>query len=562
MIKIKKGVNSVPDILKIKLLKTGKILEYPEGITLEAIAKEHQKLYDSEIVAVRVNNDIKELFKTLDKDSEIDFIDLTDEDGVKIYQRGLTFLTYVASLEVFPDKVLKVRHSLGKGLYCEFDGWTPSKEDIDKIKEKMRDLVEEDIPFVKKELYKFDALELFKKHGMYDKIELLKYRTKSTINVYWCGKYFNYYYGYMVPSTSYIKLFDLIKVNNGFVLVHPDITSPNALPAYVPQPKMSKAYEDRERWAKIVDMENVGDLNKLVSSGRARELIMMCELLHEKEISRIADDITSRDNVKLVLISGPSSSGKTTFSKRLALQLRVNGFKPYPMSLDDYFVERDKTPVGPDGKPDFESLKALDLELFNHVLNSVFEGKEVEIPKFNFKTGKREYKGNVIKPTDRTILIVEGIHGLNPELTNEDDSLKYRIYVSALTQMDLDNDNRIPTTDVRIVRRMVRDYKFRGHSALKTLQMWPSVRLGEERNIFPYQENANVMFNSALPYELAILKNFVTPLLLQVDNSTSVYSQARRLIRFLDYFLPIVDFDVIPSTSIIREFIGGSYFHY
>lgn len=562
MIKIKKGVNSVPDILKIKLLKTGKILEYPEGITLEAIAKEHQKLYDSEIVAVRVNNDIRELFKTLDKDSEIDFIDLTDEDGVKIYQRGLTFLTYVASLEVFPDKVLKVRHSLGKGLYCEFDGWTPSKEDIDKIKEKMRDLVEENIPFVKKELYKFDALELFKKHGMYDKIELLKYRTKSTINVYWCGKYFNYYYGYMVPSTSYIKLFDLIKVNSGFVLVHPDITSPNALPEYVPQPKMSKAYEDRERWARIVDMENVGDLNKLVSSGRARELIMMCELLHEKEISRIADDITSRDNVKLVLISGPSSSGKTTFSKRLALQLRVNGFKPYPMSLDDYFVERDKTPVGPDGKPDFESLKALDLELFNHVLNSVFEGKEVEIPKFNFKTGKREYKGNVIKPTDRTILIVEGIHGLNPELTNEDDSLKYRIYVSALTQMDLDNDNRIPTTDVRIVRRMVRDYKFRGHSALKTLQMWPSVRLGEERNIFPYQENANVMFNSALPYELAILKNFVTPLLLQVDNSTSVYSQARRLIRFLDYFLPIVDFDVIPSTSIIREFIGGSYFHY
>ncbi len=553
----------MPDILKVKLLKTGEILEYPRGITLEAIAKEHQQLYDSEIVAARVNNDIRELFKTLEKDSEIDFIDLTDEDGIRIYQRGLMFLTYIASLEVFPDKVLKVRHSLGKGLYCEFDGWVPSKEDINKIKERMRDLVDEGIPFVKEELYKFDALELFKKYGMYDKIELLKYRTKSTINVYWCGKYFNYYYGHMVPSTSYIKLFDLVKINSGFVLVHPDITSPNALPKYIPQPKMAKAYEDRERWARIVDMENVGDLNKLVSSGRARELIMMCELLHEKEISRIADDITSRSNVKLVLISGPSSSGKTTFSKRLALQLRVNGFEPYPMSLDDYFVERDKTPVGPDGKPDFESLRALDLELFNYVLNSVFEGKEVETPKFNFKTGKREYKGNVVKATDKTILIVEGIHGLNPDLTSEvDDSLKYRIYVSALTQMNLDDDNRIPTTDVRILRRMVRDYNFRGHSALKTLQMWPSVRMGEERNIFPYQENANVMFNSSLPYELAILKNFVIPLLLQVDNSTSMYSQARRLIRFLDYFLPIVDFDVIPSTSIIREFIGGSYFHY
>ena len=549
--------------LKVKLLKTGETIEYPKGITLEAISKEYQNLYDSEIVAARVNNDIRELFKTLERDSEVDFIDLTDEDGIRIYQRGLMFLAYIASLEVFPDKTLKVRHSLGKGLYCEFDGWVPSSEAINKIKEKMRELVEEGIPFVKEELYKFDALELFKKHGMYDKIELLKYRTKSTINVYWCGKYFNYYYGHMVPSTSYIKLFDIVKINKGFVLVHPDITSPKALPEYIPQPKMAKAYEDREKWAKIVDMENVGDLNKLVASGRARELVMMCELLHEKEISRIADDITSRGNVKLVLISGPSSSGKTTFSKRLALQLRVNGFEPYPLSLDDYFVERDKTPLGPDGKPDFESLKALDVGLFNHVLNTIFEGKEVEIPKFNFKTGKREYKGNVVKPTGKTILIVEGIHGLNPELTGEvDDSLKYRIYVSALTQMNLDDDNRIPTTDVRILRRMVRDYNFRGHSALKTLQMWPSVRMGEERNIFPYQEKAHVMFNSSLPYELAVLKNFVTPLLLQVDNSTPMYSQARRLIRFLDYFLPIIDFDVIPSTSIIREFIGRSYFHY
>ena len=549
--------------LKVKLLKTGETIEYPKGITLEAISKEYQNLYDSEIVAARVNNDIRELFKTLERDSEVDFIDLTDEDGIRIYQRGLMFLAYIASLEVFPDKTLKVRHSLGKGLYCEFDGWVPSSEAINKIKEKMRELVEEGIPFVKEELYKFDALELFKKHGMYDKIELLKYRTKSTINVYWCGKYFNYYYGHMVPSTSYIKLFDIVKINKGFVLVHPDITSPKALPEYIPQPKMAKAYEDREKWAKIVDMENVGDLNKLVASGRARELVMMCELLHEKEISRIADDITSRGNVKLVLISGPSSSGKTTFSKRLALQLRVNGFEPYPLSLDDYFVERDKTPLGPDGKPDFESLKALDVGLFNHVLNTIFEGKEVEIPKFNFKTGKREYKGNVVKPTGKTILIVEGIHGLNPELTGEvDDSLKYRIYVSALTQMNLDDDNRIPTTDVRILRRMVRDYNFRGHSALKTLQMWPSVRMGEERNIFPYQEKAHVMFNSSLPYELAVLKNFVTPLLLQVDNSTPMYSQARRLIRFLDYFLPIIDFDVIPSTSIIREFISRSYFHY
>ncbi len=551
------------EMLKIKILKTGEIIEYPKGITLESIAKDYENLYKSEIVAAKVNNDIRELFKTLDRDAEVDFIDLTDEDGVRIYQRGLMFIAFVAARELFPEKTMKVRHSLGKGLYCEFEKWIPTQKDLKKLKSKMKELVEKDIPFIKEELYKFDALELFEKHNLYDKIELLKYRTKSTINVYWCGKYFNYYYGHMVPSTSYINLFDIVKVDNGFVLVHPDITTPNGLPKYVPQPKMAKAYADREKWAQIVDMETVGELNKLIADNRSRELIMMCELLHEKEISKIADSITQRGNVKLVLISGPSSSGKTTFSKRLALQLRVNGLKPVPISLDDYFVERDKTPLGPDGKPDFESLKALDVELFNHDLNALFDGKAVELPKFNFKKGKREYTGNWLKPEKNTVLIVEGIHGLNPELTSKvDDALKYKIYVSALTQMNLDSDNRIPTTDVRILRRMVRDYNFRGHSALKTLEMWPAVRMGEEKNIFPFQEQADVMFNSSLPYELAVLKNFVTRLLLQVDNSTPQYSQARRLIRFLDYFLPIVDFDVIPSTSLIREFIGGSYFHY
>ncbi len=551
------------EILKVKIIKTGKTIEYPKGITLESIAKEHAELYSSKIVAAKVNNDIRELFKPLERDAEVDFIDLTVEDGVKIYQRGLMFLTFVASKEIFPNKMMKVRHSLGKGLYCEFEKWVPSEKDLKKLKLKMRELVEKDIPFIKEELYKFDALELFEKYGLKDKIELLKYRTKSTINVYWCGKYFNYYYGHMVPSTSYVDLFDVVKLNSGFVLVHPDITVPNSLPEYVPQPKMAKAYEDREKWAKIVDMETVGDLNKIVANKRSKELIMMCELLHEKEISKIADDIVAKGNVRLVLISGPSSSGKTTFSKRLALQLRVNGLEPKPISLDDYFVERDKTPIGQDGNPDFESINALDLELFNHDLNAMFKGKEVEIPKFNFKTGKREYKGDLIKPNEKTILIVEGIHGLNPTLTSKvDDSFKYKIYVSALTQMNLDGDNRIPTTDVRIVRRMVRDYNFRGHDALKTLEMWPSVRMGEEKNIFPYQEEADIMFNSSIPYELAVLKSFVTPILLQVDNSSSKYSQARRLIRFLDYFLPIIDFDVIPSTSILREFIGESYFHY
>lgn len=551
------------DVLKIKLKKTNQIVEYPKGILIEAIAKEYQKLYPSRIVASIFNNDIRELSKTLERDGELDFIDLTSEDGVRIYQRGLMFIAYVASKEIFPDKKMRVRYSLGKGIYCEFEEWEPSATDLEHLKDKMVELVKMDIPFLKEELYKFDALELFEKHNMRDKIELLKYRTKSTINIYWFGSNFNYYYGHMVPSTSYIDLFDIVKVDHGFVLVHPDITSPNELPTYVPQVKMAKAYGDRARWGKIVGMETAGDLNRIVAEGKSRELIMMCELLHEKEISKIADDITSKGTVKLVLCAGPSSSGKTTFSKRLSLQLKVNGFEPYPISLDDYFVERDKTPIGPDGKPDFESIGALDLELFSKNMNDIFSGKTVELPKFNFKTGKREYKGDVVKPSDKTILVVEGIHGLNPLMTkNFDPSLVYKIYVSALTQTSLDEDNRIPTTDVRIIRRMIRDYNFRGHSALMTLQMWPSVRMGEEKNIFPYQEEADVMFNSALPYELAVLKNFAMPLLLQVDNSTPEYSQARRLIRFLDYFLPIIDFDVIPSTSIIREFIGSSYFHY
>ncbi|HEU23917.1 MAG: AAA family ATPase [Mesoaciditoga sp.] len=550
-------------MLKIKIAKLNKIVEYPKGTVIEGIAKEYQKFYFSKIVASLFNNDIRELSKTLERDGTLDFIDLTSEDGVRIYQRGLMFLAYVAAKRIFPDKKMRVRYSLGKGIYCEFDGWVPSEEDLKNLKDKMRELVEMDIPFLKEELYKFDALELFEKNGMKDKIELLKYRTKSTINVYWFENYFNYYYGHMVPSTSYITLFDVVKVNEGFVLVHPDITSPNELPVYVPQVKMAKAYEDRAKWGKIVGMETVGDLNKIVADGKARELIMMCELLHEKEISKIADTITSKGSVKLVLCAGPSSSGKTTFSKRLSLQLRVNGFEPYAISLDDYFVERDKTPLGPDGKPDFESIEALDLELFSQNMNDIFSGKTVELPKFNFKTGKREYKGEMIKPTEKTILVVEGIHGLNPLMTkNFDPSFVYKVYVSALTQTSLDEDNRIPTTDVRIIRRMIRDYNFRGHSALMTLQMWQNVRIGEEKNIFPYQEEADVMFNSALPYELAVLKNFAMPLLLQVDNSTAEYSQARRLIRFLDYFLPIVDFDVIPSTSIIREFIGSSYFHY
>ncbi len=426
----------------------------------------------------------------------------------------------------------------------------------------MRTLIDQDIPYRKQELYKWDALQLLDGLGMHDKAELLRFRSKSTVNVYYLGDHPNYFYGFMPYSTGDTPLFDLIPYRMGMVLVFPDITSPDALPEYQPQTKLADIFDEAEEWGHIIGVETVGDLNDVVAQGNARELIMVSEMLHEKKIAQLADRVTA-SGARLVLIAGPSSSGKTTFSKRLALQLRVNGFDPHPISLDNYFVDRDKTPADPDGKPDFECLGAIDTARFNDNLNHILAGKTVTLPKFNFKSGQSSDAGEVVQPNDRTILIVEGIHGLNPALTEQiPDRAKFRIYVSALTFLNLDADNRIPTTDVRILRRMVRDHNFRGYSALDTLRIWHSVRMGEEQHVFPFQENADAMFNSSLVYELAFLKNYAMQLLLQIDNSVPEYSESRRLVRFLDYFLPVMDIDVIPSTSIVREFVGNSFFDY
>jgi len=366
----------------------------------------------------------------------------------------------------------------------------------------------------------------------------------------------------MPHSTGDTPLFDLIPYRTGMVLVFPGITSPTALPDYVPQAKLADIFDEAEEWGRIIGVETAGDLNNVVASGHTRELIMVSEMLHEKKIAQLADRVTA-SGARLVLIAGPSSSGKTTFSKRLGLQLRVNGFDPHAISLDDYFVDRDTTPRDAEGQPNFECLESLNTARFNDDLNRILAGETVTLPRYSFKAGTSSDTGDTIVPNDRTILVVEGIHGLNPQLTAQiPDPHKFRIYVSALTFLNLDADNRIPTTDVRILRRMVRDHNFRGYSALQTLQIWHSVRMGEERHIFPFQENADAMFNSSLVYELAFLKNYAMQLLLQIDNTVPEYSEARRLVRFLDYFLPVMDIDVIPSTSIIREFIGNSYFNY
>jgi uridine kinase len=550
------------EMIRLHIEETGEDVLYPRGVRLDSLAKDYAAYHTSRIMAARVNNDIRELFKTLKHDATVRFIDMTMEDGARIYQRGLVFILYAAARDLFPDQRLRVLHSLGQGLFCDFREMRVTDDEIAQIRQRMHELIDQDLEYQKQELYKWDALQLLENLGMHDKAELLRYRSKSTVNIYYLGKHPNYFYGFMPHSTGDTPLFDLIPYRTGMVLVFPGITSPTALPNYVPQAKLADIFDEAEEWGCIIRVETAGDLNDVVAGGGTRELIMVSEMLHEKKIAQLADLVTA-SGAHLVLIAGPSSSGKTTFSKRLALQLRVNGFDPHAISLDDYFVDRDKTPRDADGQPDFECLESLNTARFNDDLNRILAGETVTRPKYSFKTGISSEAGDTIVPNDRTILVVEGIHGLNPLLTSQiPDTAKYRIYVSALTFLNLDADNRIPTTDVRILRRMVRDHKFRGYSALQTLQIWHSVRMGEEQHIFPFQENADAMFNSSLVYELAFLKNYAMQLLLQIDNTVPEYSEARRLIRFLDYFLPVMDIDVIPSTSIIREFIGNSYFNY
>jgi uridine kinase len=550
------------EMIRLHIEETGEDVLYPRGVRLDSLAKDYAAYHTSRIMAARVNNDIRELFKTLNHDATVRFIDMSVEDGARIYQRGLVFILYAAARDLFPDRRLRVLHSLGQGLFCDFREMRVTDDEIAQIKQRMHELIDQDLEYQKQELYKWDALKLLENLGMHDKAELLRYRSKSTVNIYYLGKHPNYFYGFMPHSTGDTPLFDLILYRTGMVLIFPGITSPTALPDYVPQAKLADIFDEAEEWGRIIGVETAGDLNDVVAGGRTRELIMVSEMLHEKKIAQLADRVTA-SGARLVLIAGPSSSGKTTFSKRLALQLRVNGFDPHAISLDDYFVDRDKTPRDAGDQPDFECLESLNTARFNDDLNRILAGETVTLPRYSFKAGTSSDTGETVVPNDRTIIVVEGIHGLNPKLTSQiPDSHKFRIYVSALTFLNLDADNRIPTTDVRILRRMVRDHNFRGYSALQTLQIWHSVRMGEERHIFPFQENADAMFNSSLVYELAFLKNYAMQLLLQIDNTVPEYSEARRLVRFLDYFLPVMDIDVIPSTSIIREFIGNSYFNY
>ncbi|AAM24972.1 uridine kinase [Caldanaerobacter subterraneus subsp. tengcongensis MB4] len=543
----------------MKIIVKDREYEYPENTRLEDIARDFEHLYNGIIVAAKVNNELRDLNCTISEDSVVEFVDTTVEEGTRIYRRSLTFVFIKAVKELLPGATVTIEHSLGKGLYCEIHGYSINNKIVASIKDKMKEIIDKNLKIERKMLPREEAIRLFEKEGLMEKVRLFKDTDKEKVPVYYCDGTVDFFYSPCVPSTGYLKVFDIRFYFPGVILIAPDIYNPRSLPVFVDVPKLASIFKEAEEWAHILDINYVASLNDLIKRGGARDLILVSEAFHEKKISKIADYIASNKMIKVVLIAGPSSSGKTSFIHRLSVQLRVNGLKPFAISLDNYFVPRELTPRDEFGNYDFESIDALDLPLFNEHLIKLIQGEEVEIPIFNFKTGEREPVGRKVKLEKNQIILMEGIHGLNEKLTIQiPKDNKYKIYVSAITQLNLDEHNRIPTSQTRLIRRIVRDSQFRSTDAAETINMWPRVRKGEERWIFPYQEQADVMFNSFLPYELPVLKKYAEPLLKKVSKDDPAYSIAKEMLEFLSYFYPIEDELAIPPNSIIREFIGGS----
>ena len=540
----------------------GEMRTYPKGTTFLEIAKDFQSQYKEEILLARVNGKLRELHKELKKDSEISFITYEDSVGRNCYERSAVFVMIKAFYEIIPREAIKkvqIDFALGNGIYGELVGdveLTP--ELLGEIKKEMQCLVEQDIPLMKKTVKTSEAIEMFREYGMHDKEQLFTFRRASNVNIYGIGKFEDYFYGYMVNSTGYIKYFDLIPYHNGFLLVLPWAETPREIKAGPFHEKLFHVLRDSYRWSDSLEVPNVGALNRLICDGKFGDLIMMQEALQEKNIGKIAEMAVKDPDKRIVMIAGPSSSGKTTFSHRLATQFHALGYNPHPIAVDNYFRNREDYPRDEFGNIDMEALGCVDIETFNDHMNALLKGEKIELPKFNFHTGKREYTGKTLQMDNKDILIIEGIHCLNDELSIAlPKESKFKIYISALTQLNIDEHNRIRTTDGRLIRRMVRDARTRGTSALETIQRWDSVRRGENKNIFPFQESADVMFNSALVYELAVLKLYAEPLLFGISRDSEEYEEAKRLLKFLDYFLA-VDSDMIPKNSILREFIGGS----
>jgi uridine kinase len=539
-------------------LADGRVLSGPRGAKVGKFLETLEQ--ESQVVAAIVNGDLRELTYPINIESNVIPVTMSDPDGARIYRRSLTFLLEMAFNDLFPDAVLYVDHSVASGgYYCQVTGREPLFEpEIDALKEHMQELVKSDLPFERMEVPLQEAIEYFHSRGYEDKVRLLSYRRKNYLTLYRLGERMDYHHGYMVPSTGYLKWFDLEFTDSGFTLRYPRRHKPNELLPMPEYPKLLGTFLQYGDWLSKLGIENVGALNNAIQGGHSDQVVLVSEAFHENNLARIANQVVNQlSRSRIILIAGPSSAGKTTTSRRLTVQLLALGVSPFPLELDNYFLDRDKTPLGEDGKPDFESIDALDLPLLADHLQRLLQGEEVQLPRYNFKTGLRE-EGELIHLRDGQPIILEGIHGMDPRLipanlTGE----AFRIYVSALTQLNLDRHNRVSTTDTRLIRRIVRDARERGYTAAQTISRWESVRRGEKRHIFPFQENANVMFNSALAYELAALKPFAEPLLRQVPHGTPEYIEAKRLLAFLEWFLPL-DIGLVPGTSIVREFLGDS----
>jgi len=556
---MKNKIKTIPPRADVEIhLPDGRVLSGPRGATvgefLAAVPLE------SQIVGAVVNGELRELNFVISIESQVEPVFVESADGSRIYRRSLTFLLEMAFADLFQEGTLYVDHSVASGgYYCEVTGRAPlSASEIDALRAHMQKLIEADMPFVRKEMPLGEAIEYFRSRGYEDKAQLFKYRKKPYLTLYSLGDRMDYHHGYMVPSTGYLRVFDLALTNGGFTLMYPRRYFSDELLPVPEYPKLLAAFRQYGNWLGRLGIDNVGSLNEAIETGRADEIVLVSEAFHEQNLSNVARTVAGQlDKSHLILIAGPSSSGKTTFSRRLTVQLLALGISPFPLELDNYFINRDKTPLGEDGKPDFESIDALDLALLAEHLQKMIQGEEVQLPRYNFLSGMSE-AGQVIQLQLGQPIILEGIHGMDPRLIPESLSGEaFRIYVSALTQLNLDRHNRVSTTDTRLIRRIVRDARERGYNAAHTIRQWEAVRNGEKRHIFPFQENADVMFNSALVYEMAALKPFAEPLLRQVSYGTPEYIEAKRLLAFLEWFLPL-DVNLVPDNSLLREFLGGS----
>ena len=547
-----------------KVVIDGKTYEYEVGTPYEQIAEDMQSSQDSRIILVNVDGKLNELNKRLEGDCTIDFRTISSRSGFHTFRRTVCIVMLKAIHDEYGKQVekVKIEFSVSKGYYCTINGTVKVDNDfIERVSKNMQSIIDADLPIIKNSYHISDAMEIFAGAGMKDKGKLFKYRRSSRVNIYSIGDYKDYFYGYMAPSTGYVNAFSLYPFEEGFVLQMPTRANTEEVPPFEPQKKLFNTMKKADKLGIDLGVETVGDLNDCICRGDFEQLRLVTEALQEGCISDIATDIVNRGKIKFVMIAGPSSSGKTSFSYRLSTQLKAHGLNPHPIGLDNYYVNRENCPKDENGNYDFECLESLDVEGFNQDMTKLLNGETVDIPVFNFKTGCREYHDNFLTLKEDDVLVIEGIHGLNEKMSYTlPKESKYKIYISALTSLNVDEHNRIPTTDVRLIRRMVRDNRTRGTKASGTLAMWDSVRRGEEKYIFPYQELADAHFNSALLYELAVLKQFAEPLLFGIEEGDPTYHEAHRLLKFLDYFLGVTSED-LPNNSLLREFVGGSVFN-